>query len=687
MDWIIEQAGYSPDEIADLGNRFLVGNGYMGMRGTLDEYRKDQLVAINLTGIYHKAGDGWREPLNAPNPLFARLMRAGTPLGLPDTEATNHRQALDIEKGLHMRQTDFGQVSIQSERFVSMDNVHLLCMRYEAHWTDDAAYTLEYGIDADVWDINGPHYTSVETGNGWVLAGTDQGQTVAVAMRAGVKNESNGLYYTVCAAVYTSNDCDDPLSAAKEAVAQAGEYETLKAAHVAVWNDLWSRAEVTIEGDPKAEQALNYSLYHLMSIAPRHAQGLSVAARGLSGQTYKGAVFWDTEMFMLDFYLSVMPGVARTTLQYRIDTLPGALEKAAGYGYKGAFYAWESQEGGFDACSDYNVTDVFTGRPMRTYFKDRQYHITAAVVYGLCKYQDWTGDDDLMANGGLEVLVQAARFYQSLLMQHVGSDVYEILGAVGPDEYHERVDNNAYTNEMARMVLKETVKRLHAAEKNTPDVYRALEEKLHFEAELHLYEEAAARIKEQKPNAQGVIEQFDGYFALEDVSVDTVRSRLKHPKEYWGGAYGVAADTQVIKQADVITLLYLMRDHYGKDALRANYDYYEPRTEHGSSLSACMYSLVACLLGRAEAAYPLFMKSAMADLVSGGKQWAGLVYIGGTHPAAAGGAYMVLLHGFLGAETRDGGIMINPCMPEGWQKVRCKVHYRGKDHVLEWIKE
>ena len=160
-----------------------------------------------------------------------------------------------------------------------------------------------------------------------------------------------------------------------EAAENAPAYDALREEQRAAWAALWQKARVTIEGDERAEFAVNYSMYHLMSIAPRHRAALSVAARGLSGQTYKGAIFWDTEMFMLDF---------------RVQTLPGALDKAKSYGYAGAFYAWESVEGGKDACTDYNVTDVFTGRPMRTFFRDTQVHISAAVVYGLRKYTQYT---------------------------------------------------------------------------------------------------------------------------------------------------------------------------------------------------------------------------------------------------------------------------------------------------------
>ncbi len=667
MQTVLSLSGFDAAAIADHGSRFLLGNGYLGVRGTLAEYKKEQLVAINLAGIYHQAGDGWREPLNAPNPFFAVLTADGQPVALPDTACLSHEQRLDIVQGLQQRRTVFEGVTITEERFCHMEDVHLLSMRWCAQWTDEKAYDVIACTDTAVWDIHGPHYNAIQTGEGWVLAATDQGQQVAVARQQSIQRSGSSICLTVLAAVYTSNDGENPLAMAQAAL-QGVDYDALKETHINTWAALWAKAQVTIEGDEAAEFALNYSLYHLLCIAPRHASSLSIAARGLSGQTYKGAVFWDTEMFMLDFYLAVLPDVAKTLLRYRIDTLDGARKKAAHYGHRGAFYAWESQEGGYDACSDYNVTDVFTGRPMRTFFKDKQVHITAAVVYGLCKYQDWTGDHSLMQGGGAEVLIEAARFYYSLLWQHPGSDVYEIRDVIGPDEYHERVDNNAYTNEMARFCFE-------AAASRADDACPA--------EELKLYAEAAKRLKRQQPRADGVMAQFDGYFDLEDTSVDEVRARLLHEKEYWGGAYGVASHTQVIKQADVITLLYMLRGQYSKDILAANYAYYEPRTEHGSSLSACMYAGVACLLGQSDVAYPLFMKSASADLKGGGKQWAGLVYIGGTHPAAAGGAYMNFLHGFLGAAVENGVLVARPHLPSGWTGASCRVIWQGQNISLE----
>ena len=150
----------------------------------------------------------------------------------------------------------------------------------------------------------------------------------------------------------------------------------------------------------------------------------SIPARGLSGQVYKGAVFWDTEMFMIDYYIHTEPQIAKTLLEYRIDTLNGARNKAKEYNLDGAYYAWESQEGGYEGCSDYNVTDVFTNRPMRTHFRDKQYHVSSAIVYGLMKYINATGDYDILNDGAMEMVIECAKFYRSLLLKKADKPYY-----------------------------------------------------------------------------------------------------------------------------------------------------------------------------------------------------------------------------------------------------------------------
>ncbi len=242
---------------------------------------------------------------------------------------------------------------------------------------------------------------------------------------------------------------------------------------------------------------------------------MSIPARGLSGQTYKGAVFWDTEMFLLPFYLYTEPMVARSLVKYRIDTLEGAKKKAKEYGYLGAFYAWESQEGGYEACSDYNVIDVFTERPMRTYFRDKQIHISSAVVYGLMSYVHTTNDYSILEEGGVEVVFECAQFYYSMLLQKVPFGQFELHDVVGPDEYHERVNNNFYTNRMAKYTFDMAVELIQNVSKLSQETQNKLAKQYGLSALLTKFEEASKRIFIKIPDKYTkLVEQFDGYYKL-----------------------------------------------------------------------------------------------------------------------------------------------------------------------------
>ena len=698
MSWHLENDWLAPESVPDNGNRLLVGNGYLGIRGTLEEAGKKELAAVNIAGIYDKVGDGWREPLNAPNPLYTRLTVNGHLLSALDGSAVRHTQGLDFRHGIYRRDTEWKAdgtaVHLHGTHAAHMGQEHLILAQYTVSVDRDAEIELLAKIDTDIWEIYGPHYLHFEQElSGDILLCTAPVQnyrdTVAVGRKCALsrpaltRREDGALRFclhlnagecvtlTSVSAVYTTQDCADPAQAVRRAL-EGADFDALHASHCEGWEKIWEVGAVSIDGDEQAQDALNYSLYHLNSIAPRSGKPLSIPARGLSGQTYKGAIFWDSEMFILDYFLFTQPEVARSMVRYRIETLPGALVKAREYGWQGAFYAWESQEGGLDACTDYNVTDVFTGRPMRTFFRDKQYHISAAVARAIMVYVQVTGDKAILSEGGAETLLECARFYHSLLLRHPDKDCWEIHDAIGPDEYHERVNNNAYTNQMARKTIQWAAEAAAMLRESDPEGYRRFAEKTNADAVLPELLQAARHLYVPQPDARGIIEQFDGYFGLEDTTVAEVRSRLKDPREYWGGAYGVASQTQVIKQADVITMLELCHRDYPVEVLKANWDYYCPRTEHGSSLSACMYALVACRFGEAEEAYPFFLKSARADWDGGGKQWAGLVYIGGTHPAASGGAWKVFAQGFAGLETENGVPTVHPRLPEKWKEIRFK---------------
>lgn len=715
MTWEIAE-GFQPTKKVDFGNKFLLANGYMGYRGTLEEDRQEDLVANTLLGLYDQVGDKWREPVNAPNALYFGITKPD--LALKSRQPSTHEQVLDVKHGLHRRATayDLGdnRITLTAERFLSMDQVHLLVQKIKITVTEAITLTFSVGIDGQVWDINGPHLEdfAYETAASRLLLSAvtqESKKTLAVGQEiyfpemttqpsfeliqdAGVFMRQYRLLVTpaeplvieVFGATYNDNDLENPVIATQKGVtdAKARGFQALYEAHCKVWDELWDQADVVIDGDPEAQLALRYSIYHLLSIAPRHSDQVSIPARGLSGQTYKGAVFWDTEMFMLPFYMRTLPEVAQNLLLYRVHTLPGALAKAASYGYEGAFYAWESQEGGFDATSDYNITDVFTKRPMRTYFKDKQIHISGDIAYAIWEYVKNTGDESLLFDGGAEVIFQCAAFYVSYGYYKPAKERYELIDVIGPDEYHERVYNNVYTNKIAKETLEIALGLWSVFEQDQPAFLRKLLAKTGLAGQRDIWQDFVTKLYVKAPDEKGLIEQFDGYFQLEDTSVASVRSRLLDDKEYWGGAYGVASDTQVIKQADVILLLQLFGEEYPLEVLQKNWEYYEPRTEHGSSLSACLYALVACRFGNQDWAYPYFMKTATVDLSGESKQYAGTIYIGGTHPAANGGAWMTAILGFAGLKEGAGQVSLAPHLPQNWQKLQFKTHYQGKNYQV-----
>ena len=708
--WSYTEEGFDAGDIVTNGNRFLTGNGYMGYRGTMDEWGRQEMAAVNLAGIYDQNGANWREPVNAPNPLFVQAKMNGRIKALGETEPLKHSQTVDFRRGLHIRDTEFEGLKIKSERFVSMADPHLLISRLSLIPDTDTEIQLLTGIVTDIWDINGPHLFDYIYGNGETIktqAYTGELQiSVAAAQRITCDFEHDekqevtesgifrhivfkaeaGKKYTVTlfATVFTGLDTTEPESLAEEHCkkAQADGYGNSRSAHEEAWTEIWERSEVLLEGSDEAARALNASLYHLHSITPRHTKANSIPARGLSGQTYKGAIFWDSEMFLFPVFVHTEPELAKTLLRYRIETLPGALLKAAEYGYRGAFFPWESQEGGAEGCTNYNVVDVFTGRPVRTYFRDKQIHISGDIAYAMWKYYEITGDTSLFFEGAAEVILQCARFYLSRAHIRVDIDKVELLDVIGPDEYHERVNNNAFTNQMAAYCLENAVKLEAVLTSTDPGYFKNLIKDLDFKEDLGLIKDILPKLRPVFAEA-AVIEQFDGYFKLEDCTLDDVRSRLLDKREYWGCNHGVAANTQIIKQADVISMMALFPFLFTDDMVKLNWLFYEPRTEHGSSLSATMYALTACRFGRPDLAWEHFIKSASIDLTGGGKHWAGKIYIGGTHPAANGGAWMIAVLGFAGLSVINGEIKLDPHLPQQITSMTFPVTVNGGRRMIK----
>ena len=678
MDKLIKK-GFNKNDIVSFGNMFLLGNGRYGYRGTLEEYRKEELVGLNMLGFYDQYKDKWRESVNLPNPFYI-LVKSDKEFSLLKEKALEHEVSLNIENALFNRTTKFKEIEIKSERFVSSKEKDILAERYIVKANKAIELEITLGVDFDIFEINGPHFKDVKcTHDDNILrftGTTNEGKTTGITAKYSI---NKGILTAYCKDLICGYKLEVNLSKGEETiieiVAQVNgnsliehKYEHLLEEHKKSFKELWNNARVELLGDKKAQFELDYSIYHLL-ILEDNSSYASVPARGLSGQTYKGAIFWDTEMFIMPFYCLTNPEFARNTLVYRINTLKGAKAKAHKYGYEGAFYAWESQEDGVEQCSDYNVTDPNTNKPIRTYFADKQIHISGDIALAFFKYVKNTGDKTILKDGGYEVIYECIKFYLSYMKKEKQYHLYDVLG---PDEYHERVDDNAYTNMLVKNVLSLGIKYFD-------EHIGTVKEKTITKEQM---KKALDNLYIQEPNKDGVIEQFTGYFNLEDVLPNEVIARKQNPKEYMGGENGVASKTKVIKQADVLAELVMLNHDYSDKILRKNYEFYLKYTEHGSSLSAPIYSLAASKLSKFDDAYKLFRKSSGIDLGTDQKMYAGGIYIGGTHPASNAGAYLSAIYGFAGLCVKEKGFKLCPKLPPSIKGIKFKFFNNRKQYLV-----
>jgi beta-phosphoglucomutase len=715
--WVVVDDHHDPLQVSNLATSHLTGNGYLGYRGTLPEWTADATVGCTVSDTWDTADGKWTELCNVPNALFARIEVVGESIGVPADEVVSDRdlleRRLDIRYGRQVRRFVPGSGAVDllvDERFASMDQRHLLAQQQRIVAAPGTRVVVTTGIDGQVWSLNGDHFAHVEShvhddALALRLTTVERGLPLAVAhavrvtgghVRASRLEEGDRTLLRVLEVevgdtgmvaldqvmtVHSGNDVEYPLAAslslAREAI-DAG-YEVLLGRHAVAWDARWARIDVRIDGDPLGQAVLRYCLYHNVIATPMHTDHLPIGARGLSCQAYQGAAFWDQEVFNLSMWVHTFPEVARNLLTYRHRTLDGARRKAERLGYAGAFYAWISGDTGDELCPDFFFTDVLTGRPIRNHFNDWQIHISPDLVTAIDGYVRATGDAAFLYGPGAEVILEVARFLASHVHLRPADGDYHQLRLLGPDEYHENVDDNVFTLEQSRVALRCAVELVERLGRGSPDRLAELREQLELDDdEVELWRDVADRLHTVAPDPDTqVLEQFDGYHQLEDVTPEVVRGRLTHPDEYWGWPNGVAVHTQVLKQADVVQLFVCQPERYPQDVIEANYEHYLPRTSHGSSLSRPTYALVAARLGRVADAYELFLRGATVDLRADSHPSPGGTFIGGIHTAACGAAWQVAVLGFGGVHVRDDHVEVAPRLPPTWQRLSFGLAVRG----------
>jgi trehalose/maltose hydrolase-like predicted phosphorylase len=457
--------------------------------------------------------------------------------------------------------------------------------------------------------------------------------------------------------------------AAGRSSASTGDVHHLYNQHVAAWHERWSDSDVVIEGDEESQRALRFAIYHFISAANPEDEHVSVGARALTGDGYKGHVFWDTEIFLLPFYTLTWPEAARAMLMYRFHTLAAARTKAASLGFRGALYAWESADTGEETTPPFalgpqqEIIPILSGA--------QEHHISADIAYAVWQYWQTTADKAFFLNAGAEILIETSRFWASRA-QLEDDGRFHIRGVIGPDEYHDSVDDNAYTNVMAAFNLGCGLKAASILQRRWPDRWRELCASLGLaEDELATWRNVQDRLFTGFDPSTGLFEQFAGFFSLDQVDLKAYADRTA-PMDLVLGRERTQR-SQVIKQADVVMLLALLRDRYEFAVHEANFRYYEPRTGHGSSLSPSIHALAAARLGNVELAKRLFDETAAIDLDDTMGNAAH-----GVHIAALGGLWQTAVLGFAGLALEERGLCLEPQLPQHWQTLRFSVQWQGR---------
>jgi kojibiose phosphorylase len=427
-------------------------------------------------------------------------------------------------------------------------------------------------------------------------------------------------------ALASSRDAADPAHAAeaRRAAVSVEPPDWALARHEAAWAERWRRAGVVIDGAPRLERALRFAAYHLVSAANPHDPRCSIGARALSGEAYRGHVFWDTEIFMLPFFAHAYPEAARALVGYRHLTLPGARRKAAALGYEGALYAWESTDTGDETTPAAVISPL--GELIRILCGEQEHHISADIAYAICAYARVTGDRAFLRGPGREILIETARFWASRVTR--GADgLFHIRQVIGPDEYHEGVDDNAFTNWMARFNLRRAAIAAAAApggaaDPDEPRRWRAIADAMYLGFD----------------EKTGLIEQFRGFHDLELVDLAQLGAHHAPADVVLGRARTVRS--QIVKQADVVQLLALLWDEIPPAVRRRCFLHYEPRTAHTSSLSPGVHALVAARLGLVDIAARYLERTADIDLGNTMGNAAG-----GVHAAALGALWQAVVLG------------------------------------------
>lgn len=728
-EWCIIEEGFNPKNQRSSESIFSLGNGHIGQRANFEEqYSGDSLQGNYIAGIYYpdKTKVGWwkngypeyfAKVLNAPNWIGINIKVGKHELDISKIKVDNFRRVLNMKEGYLERSftAEFpneNTIEVKSKRFISIKEKELGCIKYEIkniNVTDKI--TISPYIDADVinedsnykekfWEElsienkPGEAYVTVKTKkldfhvctsmkfkiekNGSEINESIKEEKrkkhIAQTVELDIKPEDTVTVYKYSAIINSENHSKDTLTIAAHNVLQRSfekGFDKLFEEQANAWKCKWTDSDIVIKGDIAAQQAIRFNIFQLNQTYTGDDERLNIGPKGFTGEKYGGSTYWDTEAYCLPFYLRTSDkNVSRNLLLYRYRHLPKAIENAEKLGFTNgaALYPMVTMNG--EEChNEWEITF-------------EEIHRNGAIAFAIYNYTRYTGDESYLEDYGLEVLIAISRFWAQRVNFSTEKNKYVMLGITGPNEYENNVNNNWYTNLMASWCLDYTLKSITKIQSKSPEKYKKIKEKVNFNElkEVGKWTNILDNMYFPENEELGIFLQQDGYMDKELLTVNDLRTEDRPINQKW--SWDRILRSCFIKQADVLQGIYLLEDHYDNDTIKRNFDFYEPKTVHESSLSPCVHAILAAKLGYKEKAYELYLRTARLDIDDYNNE-----AYQGLHITSMAGTYLSIVEGFGGMRLKDEKLHFSPFIPKKWELYSFIVKYRENLFKIEVTKE
>lgn len=730
-DWILGEKEFDSRYLGKCEAVMCLGNGYLGIRSATEEHYLKEKRDFFVAGTFNKFDENEVTELpNAADVLGMDMEFNGSIFSLEKGMVKDYYRQLNIRTGELTRTVTWvspagDELKLIFERIVSMKELHTIAQRVMiTPINNKVTLKMETGIDGSVTNSGSQHFSEGDkrfydntymqccqtttqtkldfvftTGVSFHIDGSPVDVKHHIVMdRRKIFCEytldiepGNTLVVEKISNVFTSRDKENENLTMKDIQQKSLDdvkrtcalgYEYLAKESARTWEELvWSKMPITIESsNPLDQLAIRFAQYHLYVMTPRHDNRMNIGAKGLSGEGYKGHTFWDTDIFALPYFTFTDPAVSRSLEEYRYLSLPGAHRKAKENHFEGAQFPWESawlDDG--EVTPVWGAADIITGLPTKIWSGFIEQHITADVAYGVWQYYMVTDDQDYMDKYGYELLMDTAKFWASRLEWSEEDKLYHINDVVGADEYKEHADDNAFTNYMAHWNLGIAMEYYHELQEKKPDKFKELDEKMNLQDSYKIWEERRPLIYLPKPREEDlVVAQDKNYLSYPTIDLTKYKESGEVGSLFRDYNLEQVCHMQVSKQADIMMLFFLMEDLFSLDVKKANWNYYEPKTTHDSSLSLSTHVILANDMRDKELAYKLFQQAVRIDAGENMKS-----SDAGIHAGSLAGIWQSIFYGFGGVRMLHGKLRICPMLPDAWEKLDFYFYWHGqKLHVV-----